>query len=237
MDCWLDFCSSVFACAAASNLLPLPCNHDSAHHLFMMSPFYHLFDRAQIFVSFTLASSTLLSVSWHGLAFRSRLSPVHSSPTWAVSLSSSFQSSSAASLSLFVMAARFHHMTSTAFSLLAENSQSITSWSEPVTWFPARMLQCMIGRVARDRSMVDSPSSQFLAKWWVARSSLPISSPYSSITYSHNFTSCCILHLGSHPRLCAFVSPTIIEAPPTRIALCPLSCNACRSPLCTSLWS
>jgi len=79
------------------------------------------------------------------------------------------------------------------------NCRFITSWAEPVVSLRSSALPCVIGRVARVRSMVDSPSLPFLAQWCVGRLSFPISSPHSSIFSSQTVASRCFLHHGVPP--------------------------------------
>jgi len=174
-ECRIDLCTSAFVCTAASSLIPFPFSLPNTLLLSLVSLFDHLFDWVQILRFFTLASSSLLSISWHHSGSRSTSSPVHSSSRWALSPSSSFQKISAASSSSFDMVARFHPFTctwcdSSFFSTLS--SHSITSWSEPVACLPSNLVHLVIGRLARVRSIVDSPSTPFLVQWWVGENLL-----------------------------------------------------------------
>jgi len=90
--CQINICSSASACAAASDLFPLfffPC---SPLLLSSILPFHHLCTQAHILTFFTLASRTLLCTVWHYSASHSTSSPVHSTPSGALSPSSLFQS-------------------------------------------------------------------------------------------------------------------------------------------------
>jgi hypothetical protein len=83
-------------------------------------------------------------------------------------LSRFFHSFSTTSSSSSVMAAKFHHITCTwsAYSWLSTlNSHSITTWSDPVAFFPSSIVHCVIGLQAKVRPFVDAPSSPVHAQW------------------------------------------------------------------------
>jgi len=111
LHCRIDFCSSAFASAATSDLLPLPFSRPSALLFSLISPFHHHFDQVPNLLVFALASKTLLSGARYHSASRSTPSPLHSSPSWALPLSSSFESFSAGSSSFYDMVARFRPLS------------------------------------------------------------------------------------------------------------------------------
>jgi len=156
-----DFCISSFAWAVAADLSLLLLSLPSCLLLSKILPFHHLCKCAQIMIFLAVASSTLLSASWHHSAWLLTLSPVLSAPMCAVCIACSQPRSSATSTSSSCdKAARFNPLTSgpPASSYIAiSNSHSMILWLDPVVWLMSRIIHYGTGQWARVRAMMDSP--------------------------------------------------------------------------------
>jgi len=138
------------------------------------------------------------------------MSSGQSASRWASTFASSAQSCSPASGSSSVITVKFHPTTlswSPSSCLSASTSNSISKWSDPVSWSSARINHVVISQFTNVKSMTDSPLRSSLALQCVGYTSFRTSNPFPLINSFQKIAIHGPKQLMTHRLLCALKSP------------------------------